>query len=361
MKNYFKEDEVPVNNVGDGNIAGTGNSPSDPPIFPKKHKQLKKLRDILRRNKPVMEDARWEEGKHPRGQPKNKGEFRAKGKPDISIVSSGKSVPMYKAEGRELPDHIKALKIPPGWKDVHFNPDPESHLHVTAKDSKDRVQYVYSSKFTDAQQEAKFHRINELNKKASEVFEENEINRKSDNPRLKDAADCMALIFSTGIRPGSDEDTSAKVKAFGATTLTGSHVKIEGKNVYLIFVGKKGVNLKIPVEDEDVAHMLVKRSYEVGPEGQLFPKITDRQLRDYTTNLDGGGFKTKDFRTLIGSRTAMHLVSTMPKPTTPVEYKKAVMDVAKLVSKKLGNTPIVALQSYIDPSVFNAWRIDHNE
>jgi DNA topoisomerase IB len=30
--------------------------------------------------------------------------------------------------------------------------------------------------------------------------------------------------------------------------------------------------------------------------------------------------------------------------------------VAKEVSSKLGNTPVVALQAYIDPRVFSDWR-----
>ncbi len=39
----IKED-APVNNASSGNVAGLGNSPSDPPIHKKK-----KLRDILKR------------------------------------------------------------------------------------------------------------------------------------------------------------------------------------------------------------------------------------------------------------------------------------------------------------------------
>ena len=34
------------------------------------------------------------------------------------------------ADAKKLPDHIAALKIPPGWKDVFFNPDPKGNLRV---------------------------------------------------------------------------------------------------------------------------------------------------------------------------------------------------------------------------------------
>ena len=42
--------------------------------------------------------------------------------------------------------------------------------------------------------------------------------------------------------------------------------------------------------------------------------------------------------------------------TNEKEYKKAVKFVATAVSKKLGNTPTIALQSYINPATFAAWR-----
>ena len=71
--------------------------------------------------------------------------------------------------------------------------------------------------------------------------------------------------------------------------------------------------------------------------------------------LHDGHFKPKDFRTLKGTSEAESLVKSMPPPKNKTEYRKAVMDVAKAVSVKLGKTPTVALQSYISPTVFSAW------
>jgi len=49
------------------------------------------------------------------------------------------------------------------------------------------------------------------------------------------------------------------------------------------------------------------------------------------------------------------VVKRMKAPATESEYKSQVKEVATLVSKTLGNTPPVALKSYIDPQVFVAW------
>jgi DNA topoisomerase IB len=56
-------------------------------------------------------------------------------------------------------------------------------------------------------------------------------------------------------------------------------------------------------------------------------------------------------------RTAQAAVDSMPVPTNAKDYKASVMSVAKVVSSKLGNTPAVALTSYINPSVFVPWRV----
>jgi len=52
----------------------------------------------------------------------------------------------------------------------------------------------------------------------------------------------------------------------------------------------------------------------------------------------------------------MKVVNEMEAPINEKEYKKKVKEVAKQVSAKLGNTPTVALQSYISPVVFAEWK-----
>jgi DNA topoisomerase-1 len=246
------------------------------------------------------------------------------------------------------------LKIPPAWTDVKYSPDPHANLLVVGKDSKGRRQAIYSKTFSATQAAAKFSRIAELDKKFSAIFKENWDNRKSREKAA--AADCLLLIMTTGIRPGSEADTGAEKQAFGATTLLGKHVKVSGHDVSLHFVGKKGVELNIPVDDPETKKMLLKRKQLSGNNGRLFT-VSEAHLLSYVSTLDGGGFKTKDFRTLLGTNIAMREVEATPAPKNEKEYKKAVVRVAKAVANKLGNTPVIALQSYINPVVFADWRV----
>lgn len=261
-------------------------------------------------------------------------------------------------EREKWPAHIQDLKIPPAWTSVRYAEDPKADLLAMGKDSKGRDQYVYSKAFQDSQAALKFDRVAALADEIKGIDKQLAKDRASGDDVKREHADVATLIRTMGIRPGSEDDTKAKTKAYGATTLEGRHVRVDSAgNVGLNFVGKKGVQIDLPVDDKKVAAMLASRKMQAGDDKQLFPRVSSGSLLDYIHgNLDHGGFKSKDFRTYLGTSTAQAMVSSMKEPTSQKEYVKAVKDVAKAVSEKLGNTPTVALNSYIAPQVFSGWK-----
>ena len=271
----------------------------------------------------------------------------------LKRVGEGKEGKWLTHDDKEIPEHAKKLGIPPAWKNVRVAEHPSHDLQAVGTDAKGREQRIYSDAFTEKQAQIKFARNKELIDKQKKIFAQNEANMKSDDEKTRESASCMKLIQQTGIRPGSNADTGAEKKAYGATTLLGKHVVSDDKgNVRLQFTGKKGVSLDIPVEDESTAKMLLERKQKFGDEGKLFG-CSDAELRDYSHTLNGGSFKPKDFRTLKGTQTALAEIGDNPQPAANFkEYKKRVMEIAKKVAAKLGNTPTIALQSYINPFVF---------
>lgn len=233
---------------------------------------------------------------------------------------------------------------------------PNADLLAKGKDNKGRVQSVYSDSHSMRQAAAKFAKISELAQKDDAMGAKNEANLQSPDPNVREAAAVTALIRGTGIRPGSDQDTGGEHKAYGATTLRSYHVTTnDNGEVRLKFVGKKGVHLSIPIQDPKLSSMLKERAEQAGPKGRLF-NVSAGNLREYTKTLGGGDINPKDFRTLKGTKIAIQEVNKMKIPKDEKAYKKQVMAVAKTVSKQLGNTPTIALQSYIDPAVFSKWR-----
>lgn len=257
----------------------------------------------------------------------------------------------FLTEGEAFEAQKKLLGIPPAWKNVKISKNTEADLLATGQDMKGRTQYIYSENATMRNAAVKFSRNEDLLKKQGYIVRQNEDNMLSLDRGISEPAHVMSVIHSTGIRPGSLKETGAKVKAYGATTLEGRHVVDTPEGVRLQFVGKKGVDIDIPVTDHRVANMLLARKKIAGADGRLFD-AADNDLRLYTKKLNGGGFTPKDFRTLKGTQTAMDEIVTLRRATNDAEYKKFMKQVAGKVSKVLGNTPAIALKSYINPFVW---------
>lgn len=312
-------------------------------------------RDVYRRlSQPERYEKGFVEQKHPRD---DDGKFTSGGSSGKSL-SPARRIPgsgdFRMKDGAKLPDHMAKYKIPPAWTDVKISEDPDAAVVAAGYDAKGRRQTIYSDAHHMRQAAAKFARISELMRKADAIRNQNQGNLSSDDEGVREAAAVMELIYSTGIRPGSDRDTKSEKQAYGATTLRAEHV-VQDKDgsVRLKFTGKKGVDLDIPISEPSVAKMLVERKKRGG---RLFA-TDDKKLRDYVHTLNGGSFKPKDFRTLRGTSLAIREIQRIGgTPKDQKDYQKKVRQVADVVSKALGNTPVVALQSYIDPTVFSQWR-----
>ena len=272
------------------------------------------------------------------------------------VMSDGSPLPKYLAEAK--------VRIPPAWTQVIVSRDSNNGLWVKGRDAKRSEKFpegrptaIYSPDFKEQSAHIKYARCLEMAEKFGHIRKENDNNMQSKDPEIRESASVTKLIMSTGIRPGSERDTGAVKKAYGATTLEGRHVIQDKDGVRLEFVGKKGKSLSIPIRDKEVIDMVIQRARSAGPDGKLF-NVDDDRLRDYTHTLDGGKFKTKDFRTLLGTKTAIDKIKSFgdQKPKSEKEYKKMVHAVAVEVSTRLGNTPAVALQSYINPVVFKGWQ-----
>lgn len=319
----------------------------------------------------LAQDA-FDPAKHPRGHSGNAGQFGNTGgkapggsgrggAPNPSIARGRRAASNTQLSpakpGVDYPPHIAALNVPPAWHDVRYSMDPQADLLVTGKDAKNKPQAIYSQRFSNTSTEAIFRRTQELDQKYDQISQVNETNRH--NAKTREQADCLALIMNMGLRPGSTKDTMADEEAFGATTLQGKHVVTTRQGTSLRFPAKSGVTMGLPVTDPALATMLAGRKKAVGNDGKIF-NTSDVALLSYVKQITGGKFQTKDFRTLVGTREAAQHLSMFAVPTTPDEYKKSTMAIAKLVSQKLGNTPQVAIKTYINPAIFAEWRLSAN-
>ena len=272
-------------------------------------------------------------------------------------VGVGKEAKLVMADGSPAPAHIKPSMVPPDWSDVQISASPDADVLVKARDKAGRIKTVYSDNFTMKTAAMKFARIHEMMSKAGEITGQIHRDRHSPNEATRDAAELTWLIEQQATRPGSDTDTKAKVKAYGATTLRAEHVVESPEGVRLQFIGKEGVSHNHLVRDPELAKVLLQRKATAGKrDGKLFA-TDEKKLNAYIRTLDGGKFTAKDFRTLKATRLAVEHIKQIGDCCKDMKsYKASVKAVAEHVSSVLGNKPQQALVSYINPAVFSVWR-----
>lgn len=315
-------------------------------------------------------DAQFRESEHPRkasgpeaGQFTKKGSGGGGSSPKSGSGKSGQLVAAPK-DREKWPKHIRSLVVPPAWKDVRYNPNPNAvGLMVQGRAANGKVQSLYSKSWKSMKADAKFKRTKELRSKLPAIQKENAADLKSDNPMVRENAAITRLIMHTGMRVGSSEKQLGKVDTFGAVKLEGRHVVTKRGQVMVRFVGKHGKVNTYPISDPAIAKDLLKRAQKVGPRERLFSCKMDGDLyycsyagvSDYIKALDGGKFSAKDFRTVTGTTLAIDCVKAMKAPANEKELKAAVKGISTYVSERLNNTPKMAFQDYIDPAVWAKW------
>ncbi|WP_255246967.1 hypothetical protein [Skermania pinensis] len=140
-----------------------------------------------------------------------------------------------------------------------------------------------------------------------------------------------------GLRPGSDKDTGADTDAFGATNLQARHVVEDGDDIRLVFTGKKGVDISLPVTDPETRDVIRSRLADKSGDDRLF-QTNEQGARNYLHSV--APFKLKDLRTYHGIAVAEHTVESMDAPKTKREFQTARRRVGEAVAESR-NTPTI--------------------
>ena len=223
--------------------------------------------------------------------------------------------------------------IPPAWKDVTFFTD-ENYV-ATGIDEKGRTQYIFDKFFVEKQDIKKHRRINKLGSQIGSLM--NSINKDADKGNQE--AQAVYAIYKTGFRPGTEKETFADKKAFGIATMKKKHVKLKGTDkVEFDFVGKKGVKINKEVKDKKLYKIIKDRKNNT----DLFDTNSNK-VRKYFNKKTQGKFKVKDLRTLKAAEVA--------KKTLKGNKQITKKQLGESVANELGNTPTVALGSYINPNL----------
>jgi len=259
-------------------------------------------------------------------------------------------------------ERIRALVIPPAWKDVWISPSARAKLQATGIDAAGRRQYLYHATFRAQQEQAKFDKLirfaehlPDLRLAMAEHMERESLDR------LRVSAIAMRLINAGWFRVGS-ERYAKESRTYGITTLRKGHVKVRGKKICFDFRGKHRTIVRTTLVDQELAGA-VKELLALPGGRRLFRyewdggvcSLTGARLNDYVREYLGEEFTAKDFRTWGGTLIAAIALAERGPAETESEAKRVIPAVMRRVGNELGNTPAVARSSYVSPAVIEQY------
>lgn len=286
--------------------------------------------------------------------------------PGIGREPDGDGFRYLKPNGRPLTDEaelkrIKALGIPPAWREVWICPRADGHLQATGRDARGRKQYRYHQRWRELRDETKYERTLAFAAALPALRERiaHDLARPG-LPREKVIAAVVRLLELTHIRVGNEEYARDN-KSYGLTTMLDRHVSVEGGKLRFAFKGKSGVRHKVVLSDRRLAK-LVQRCRDL-PGQQLFQYLDEAgtvqdlgsaDVNAYLREVTGQPFTAKDFRTWAGTVWAASMLRLEPQAASEREAKGQLARAIEAVAGRLGNTPTICRKCYVHPAVIEA-------
>ncbi len=294
--------------------------------------------------------------------------------PGLRRLRCGRGFSYRTADGKRVSDaaelaRIRALAIPPAYKDVWICANPRGHLQATGRDARGRKQYRYHPQWRVLRDHGKFDRVlhfgaalPRLRRRASRDLAQHGL------PCDKVLALVVRLLDDTLIRVGN-ECYQRDNHSYGLTTLRSRHVSAQRGRLRFTFRGKSGQEHEVELTDKRLARIM--RRVQQLPGQRLFQYLDDHGARrpvdsemvnEYLRRACGDGqtheFSAKDFRTFGGTVQAAGVLAHTALPETGGERARscALAGAVKEVAAILGNTPAVCRASYIHPAVIEGWQ-----
>ncbi len=259
-------------------------------------------------------------------------------------------------------ERIKGLVIPPAWKNVRITHLPNGHLQVVGRDEKERKQYMYHPVWSKIRNQTKFFKMTSFGKMLPKIRKQVDDDLLLEGmPKRKVLALVIRLMEETHIRVGNHY-YAKKNKTYGLSTFRTRHVKTFKDGIKFEFVGKKGKEHSITVEDKRLIN-LINQCEEI-PGWELFKfynengekqTIDSEMINDYIHEISGDIFSAKDFRTWSATKIFFETLLEIGYTEDEKENKKNILSGFDAAAEGLGNTRAVCRSYYVHPKVIETY------
>lgn len=263
----------------------------------------------------------------------------------------------------EVVERIRALAIPPAWRDVWICPYPMGHIQATGIDAAGRKQYRYHDLWRERRDREKFDEMIDFARALPRLRRRAAKDLKREGlPREKVLAAAVRMLDRGFFRIGS-EGYAEENDTYGLATIRKDHVTIRDGTAVFDYEAKGNLRRVQRIDDPqvvDIVRQLLRR--RGGGEELLAYKdrrrwvdVKSQDINEYVKAAAKGEFSAKDFRTwnaTVFAAVAL-AVSGEVASASKAARKRAVKRAMEEVARYLGNTPTVARASYIDPRVLD--------
>ena len=291
--------------------------------------------------------------------------------PGITRMPAGDGFRYSDASGAHVTDagtlqRIRALAIPPAWKDVWISPDPAGHIQATGVDSRGRTQYRYHELWRQQRDALKFDHMllfaDALPALRAAVLRDL---RGRSMSRDHVAAAAVRLIDLGLFRIGGERYAELD-HHYGVTTLEKRHVRVGRDGLTFDYTAKEGKRRELAVDDSAVRPTVrMLADADNGLEELLswqadgvWRPLHSHDVSAYIAENAGGHFTAKEFRTW-NATVLMALLLASAQPAASQRGIRSVITASiRGVADRLGDTPAVARASYIDPRLISRYETD---
>lgn len=259
---------------------------------------------------------------------------------------------------------VRALAIPPAWKDVWICVTPNGHLQATGTDAAGRKQYLYHEHWRLKRDRAKFDEMLEFARCLPQISRVCEANIAGEGLGKERVLSCATRLLYRGFFRIGSEGYAEQNQTYGLATIKKSHVRVTGELITFRYTAKGGKERELTLPDPLVAPVVaaLKRRRAGSEEllayrdGRGWNDVRSADINDYIKEITGKDFSAKDFRTWSATvLAAIGAAVSAQAVHSPTAQRRAISHTIKDVAGHLDNTPAVCRSSYIDPRVFDRY------
>jgi len=277
----------------------------------------------------------------------------------------GRGFGYYHADGsavtdRETVDRIRALAIPPAWREVWICPWPNGHIQATGTDDAGRKQYLYHAQWREDRDRQKFDRVRKLAPKLPALRAQVATDLDAGGfARQRVTAVALRMLEQGVFRIGNDQYVESN-GTYGVSTLLREHVTVQRGQVEFCFLAKGQQERQVTLADPELAKAVsgLKRARTgsdrllMHRDGKDWRPLDSQDVNERLHELVGVEFTVKDLRTWNATVLAAVILAGRKGQGGK---RTAVREMYKEVAHHLGNTPAIARKSYVDPRVVEAF------